>query len=124
MDVSIIIIFEFFVCTVRILRVAYIFIIHIHNRLYYALCEQSFIQPIIICNVLASVVHTLGGVKRCYLVKFTVLKFVFSVFYRSSGMQYSAGFMVQVITKYLICYWGCRKTQYTSVCCISFCNYM
>lgn len=66
-----------------------------HDRLYYALCEQSFIQPIIICNVLASVVHTLVGVKHCYLVKFTELKFVFSVFYRSSGIQYSAGFVVQ-----------------------------
>ena len=118
MDVSIIIIFEFFVCTVPISRVACVFILHIHNRLYYVLCEQSFIQPIIICNVLASVVHTLGGVKRCCLVKFTVLKFVFSEFYRSNGAQYSAGFVVQVITKYLICYWGRRKTQYTSVCCI------
>jgi len=124
MDVSIITIFDIFVCSVPISQVAYVFIINIHNRLYYALCEQSFIQLIIIRNELASVVHTLGGVKRCYLVRFTFLKFVFSLFYRSSGIQYSAGFMVQMITKYLICYWGCRKTQYTSVCCISFCNYM
>jgi len=124
MDVSIITGFELFVCTVPILRVAYIFIIHIHNRLYYALCEQSFIQFIIIRNALASVIHTLGAVKRCYLVKFTVLKFVCSLFCRSSGMQYSAGFVVQVITKYLICYCGCRKTQLTSVCYISICNCM
>jgi hypothetical protein len=50
MDVSIIIIFEFFVCIVPISRVACVFIIHIHSHLYCALCEQSFIQPIIICK--------------------------------------------------------------------------
>jgi hypothetical protein len=104
MDVSIITIFEFFVCSVPISRVAYVFIINIHNRLYFALCEQSFIQLIIIRNALASVVHTLGGVKRCYLVRFTFLKFLFILFYRSSGIQYSAGFVVQMIAKYLICY--------------------
>lgn len=52
---------------------------HTHAcRLYYTICRQSFIDPIIICTVLASVVHTFGDIKQCYVLKFAVSKFVFS----------------------------------------------
>jgi hypothetical protein len=41
--------FRIWCCTAPISRVAYVFIINAHNRVYCALCVQSFVHPSIIC---------------------------------------------------------------------------